>query len=62
MVEETITFLRQWISISSEQNLRLDYQELAIISFLFLDTAKTSSLGIVVKAPAAIHNVHCMAN
>ena len=58
---EKITFLRQWISINSKQNLRHDYKELALISFLLLDKAKTKSLSIVVKAPAAIHNVLWMA-
>ena len=54
-MEETIAVLRQWISTNMEQNLRHDYQELAVTILVFLDTTKANTK-IIVKAPRAIHN------
>ena len=55
-VEETIAFLCQWIRTNMEQNLRHDYQELAVTILMFMDTTKANT-NIVVKAPSAIHNI-----
>ena len=38
-----------------EQNLRHDYQEMAVTILMLLDTTKANT-NIVVKAPCAIHN------
>ena len=55
LVEKAIAFLPQWISTNVEQHLTHDYQELAVTTLRFLDTAKANT-NIVAKAPGAIHN------
>ena len=59
MVKETVTFLRQWIIINSLQTLRHNYQELTLLTVMFLDTTK-SNTSVLVKAPGAIHNARLM--
>ena len=50
LVEETIALLRQRISTNVEQNLRHDYQELAVTIRIFLNTIKANTNNAVKAA------------